>query len=151
MQLLNLTIDRIIIHQIYRRDENGNKVTPTQSHEYTIFDQSAMQEFKSRVKDALGDGSKAVEMAIVNQESGDLPPLVDIMTDQDNESFIVSSFDIAKKISDAQQMKSIPGGIVVIFSGKQGAQQKKFLGIIKAEIHSCGMKIKLETKRHLCV
>lgn len=136
MQLLNLTIDRIIIHQIYRRDENGNKVTPTQSHEYTIFDQSAMQEFKSRVKDALGDGSKAVEMEIVNQESGDLPPLVDIMTDQDNESFIVSSFDIAKKLSDAQQMKSIPGGIVVIFTGKQGAQQKKFLGIIKAEIHS---------------
>ena len=42
MQLLNLSIDRIIIHQVYRRDLDGNKITPTQSHEHTNFEQSAM-------------------------------------------------------------------------------------------------------------
>lgn len=136
MQLINLSIDRIIIHQIYRRDQDGNKVTPTQSHEYTNFDFSAMEAFKSRVRDALGSGSKAVQMEIVNQEPRDMPSLVDKMINQDNDSFAISSYDIAKKLADVQHMKSIPGGIVVVFSGEQGQPSKKFLGVIKAEIHN---------------
>ncbi|NJA04554.1 nucleoid-associated protein [Methylococcaceae bacterium WWC4] len=136
MQLLNLSIDRIIIHQIYQRNQDGNKVDPSQSHEYTNFDHTAMEAFKARVIDALGEGSKAVQMEIVNQGQNDLPTLVDKMIDQDKASFAVSSYDIAKKLTDAQHRRSIPGGIIVIFSGKQGHPLKRFLGIIKAEIHS---------------
>lgn len=136
MQLLNLKIDRIIIHQIYQRDNDGNKVTPMQSHEYTNFDKGAMEAFKARVKDALGDGSKAVQMEIVNQDTNDLPDLIDKMIDQDNATFAISSYDIAKKLTEAQQRRSIPGGIVVVFSGTQGHPAKKIIGIIKAEIHS---------------
>ena len=88
------------------------------------------------MRDALGGGSKAVQMEIVNQEPRDIPSLVDRMINQDNDSFAISSFDIAKKLTDVQQMKSIPGGIVVVFSGEQGQPPKKFLGVIKAEIHN---------------
>lgn len=136
MQLLNLSIDRIIIHQIYQRNQDGNRVPPTQSHEYTKFDHNAMVAFKSRVIDALGEGSKAVQMEIVNQEQGDLPKLVDQMIDQDIDSFAVSSYDFAQKLTTAQTSRAIPGGIVVVFCGKQGHPSKKFLGVIKAEIHS---------------
>lgn len=136
MQLQNFSIDRIIIHQIYQRDQDGNKVTPTQGHEYINFDQSAMEAFKSRVREAMGAGSKAVPMEIVNQENVDMSTLVDKMINQDNDSFAVSSFDIAKKLTNAQQKKSIPGGIVVVFTGQQGQSSKKFLGVIKAEIHN---------------
>ncbi len=136
MQLLNLTIDRIIIHQIHERDNDGNKVTPTQSHEYTLFDSNAMEAFKTRVRDALGDGSKAVEMEIVDQEPDDLPSLVNEMIEQEHDSFAASSYDIARKLTDAQHTRSIPGGIIVVFSGTQGHPAKRFFGIIKAEIHS---------------
>lgn len=136
MQLLNPTIDRIIIHQIYQRDSDGNKVTPKQSHEFTNFDPNAMEAFKTRINDALGSGSKAVQMEIVNQETGDFPSIVDLMITQENDSFIVSSFDIAKKLTDAQNRRSIPGGIVVVFYGRQGHPSTKFIGVIKAEIHS---------------
>lgn len=136
MHLLNFNVERIIIHQVYRRDSDGNKVTPTQSHEYTNFEQSAMGEFKSRVKDAVGEGSKAVQMEVVNQGVNDLPTLIDKIIDQNDTDFATSSYDIATKLTDAQQTKSIPGGIVVVFTGTQGSQSKKFLGIIKAEVHS---------------
>lgn len=136
MNLINFKVDRIIIHQVYRRDKDGNKVSPLQSHEYTKFEQSAMNEFKSRVKDAVGEGSKAVQMEIVNQGVNDLPTLINKILDQEDETFATSSFDIAKKLTDAQQTKSIPGGIVVVFSGTQGSQSNKFVGIIKAEVHS---------------
>ena len=136
MYLINFNIDRIIIHQIFRRDEDGNKVPPLQSHEYTHFERGAMEEFKTRVKDALGDGSKAVPMEIVNQETNDLATLINLMVDQGLEDFATSSYDIAKKLTDSQQARSIPGGIVVVFFGTQGAHSKKYLGIIKAEVHS---------------
>lgn len=136
MHLLNFNVNRIIIHQVYRRDQDGKKITPTQSHEFTNFDVSAMEEFKTRVKDALGEGSKAVQMEIVNQKANDLPTLIDQLIEQDMDAYAVSSYDIALKLTNAQQTKSIPGGIVVVFSGTQGNPSRKYLGIIKAEVHS---------------
>lgn len=133
---MDLNIEKIIIHQIFHRDVDGNKVTPTQSHEYTNFGASAMNEFKKRVKDALGADSKAVNMEIVNQERRDLASLVNTMIDQDSESFSASSYDIADKLADSQTTKGIPGGIVVVFSGTYSNAAKKFLGVIKAEVHS---------------
>ena len=136
MHLLNFNVNRIIIHQVYQRDEDGNKVTPTQSHEYTNFGNSAMTAFRTRVKDALGDGSKAVQMEIVDQGDNDLPMLVENMISKDDESFAVSSYDLAIALTDAQQTRAIPGGILVVFTGTQGSSNKKFLGVIKAEVHS---------------
>lgn len=136
MQFSNISIDRIIIHQVYRRGSDRERVPPTRSYHFTKFDKSAMEEFKSRVRDALGEGSKAVQMEIVNQGQYDLPTVIDKIIDLDDDDFISSSFDVAKKLTDAQNKKSIPGGIVVIFTGMQGFPKKKYLGIIKAEIHS---------------
>lgn len=136
MQLQNLNIDRIIIHQVFRRDGDGNRVKPLQSHDLTRFDFTAMSAFKTRVRDALGEGSKAVRMEIVNQEARDLPKIIDSLIDQDADTFATSSYDVAEKLTDAQQKRNIPGGIVVVFTGTQGPAQTKFLGIIKAEIHS---------------
>lgn len=145
MQLLNLSIDRIIIHQVHQKDKDGNTVVPTASLEYTDFDDIAMGSFVQRVIDALGEGSRAVQMEILKQDVNDLPKLVDKMIDDSNQDFIVSSFDIAKKLTDAQRTKSISGGIVAIFTGTQGYPAKKFLGIIKAEIYNGYQKEKDKT------
>lgn len=136
MQLLNLSIDRIIIHQIHQRDHEGKEVLPTQSHEFTHLEEKALASFTKRVTDALGEGSKAVKMEIVKKDHNDLSSLVDVMIDQDNETFTVSSFDIAKKLSDSQKTKNITGGIVVVFTGTYGFPKKKFLGVMKAEIYN---------------
>lgn len=136
MQLLNLNIDKIIIHQVYQRDVEGHKVTPMQSHEYTNFSATAMETFKQRVIEALGESSKAVEMEITNQDMEDLPTLVERSIDEDGVTFAVSSYDFAVKLTNSQHTKGIPGGIVVVFTGTQGHPAKKFIGIIKAETHS---------------
>lgn len=136
MQLLNLNIDRIIIHQVYQRDAEGQKKAPLQSHEFTRFSSAAMETFKQRVVEALGQNSRAVQMDIVRQESTDLPQIVERVIDEEDSIFAVSSYDFATLLADAQHMKSIPGGIVVVFTGTQGHPAKRFLGIIKAETHS---------------
>ncbi|MCU8087670.1 nucleoid-associated protein [Shewanella sp. SM21] len=136
MQLINVNIDRIIIHQIFSRADDGAKIKPTQTHNFTNFDAAAMTTFKQRVIDALGEDSKAVEMEIFNQASTDLPSLINKIIDQDDITFAVSSYDIAVKLNDAQTKRNIPGGIVVVFTGTQGSNPRSFLGIIKAEMHS---------------
>lgn len=140
MNLINFEINRIIIHQVYQRNADGTTVSPEQSHEYTQFDASAMDEFKARVIDALGSGSSAVQMQIFNQAPHSLPSVVDKMVSQDAQNFAASSFDIATKLTAAQQRKNIPGGIVVVFSGTHSTPPRKILGIIKAEIHSAYQK-----------
>lgn len=137
MQLLNLNIDRIIIHQVYQRDAEGQKKKPMQSRDFTRFSYEAMETFKQRVIEALGSSSRAVQMEITNQkEAKDLPLIVERAVEEADDTFAVSSYDFATSLSDAQQIRTIPGGIVVVFTGTQGHPAKNFLGIIKAETHS---------------
>ena len=136
MNIINLQINKIVIHQVFQRDPDGNKVTPQKSSDFILFDEDAMITFKSRVMDALGAESKAVQMTIFNQEPTDLSPIVEQLSVAEGQEYIQLSYNIANKLADAQTRKSIPGGIVVVFSGKYGASPKNFVGVMKAEIHS---------------
>jgi hypothetical protein len=136
MDLHNLKISRIVIHQVFQRDSDGSFKKPISGSELINFDQSATDEFIVRVTQALGAGSKAVEMEIVDRDAESLPSLVELLVGMDDADFVVSSYDIARKLAAAQQRKNIPGGIVVVFSGTYGAHSRDFLGVIKADVHS---------------
>ncbi len=142
MELLNLDVDRIIIHQVFRRDNEGQIVPPDQSHEFINFDQSAKNTFISRITDALGSSSKAVAMEIVDESPNSLPVLVNQLIDQDDETFAVSSYDVATKLAQVQTTRNILGGIVIVFTGTYSSTLKPYIGIIKAEVHSGYQKAK---------
>ena len=136
MRVQQLSVDRIVIHQVFKRTEDGKKVDPILTHEYTRFGPAAMRAFHSRVRDALGQGSKAVKMEIVDHSPASIPCLIHNIIGLPDDDFAAATFDIARKLVDAQSRKSIPGGIVVVFTGTHGIDKKLFLGIMKAEIHS---------------
>lgn len=136
MNLSEIKVERIIIHQIYERTPDKKIRKPLQSHDLTRFDNTAMNEFKKRIVEALGEDSKAVQMEIVKSGVDDLPPSIETLIDQNDDDFAVSSYDVAMRLAQAQQKRSLPGGIVVVFTGTYGVHSKKFLGIIKAEVHS---------------
>lgn len=135
MELVNLSIGRIVIHQIHRRTQDG-VVKPTAGSDLTRFEDSAMTDFESRVMCALGADSKAVCMEIIKQDSSDLVEIIDKLVDLDDSNFIVSSYDIAQKLTMAQTSVSMSGGIIVVFTGTYGFPERKFIGIIKADIYS---------------
>jgi hypothetical protein len=136
MRLLNPSINRIIIHQVFQRKEADKMIVPIKSTSYTRFAPDAMRTFQVRVNDALGQSSRAVAMEIVQQDEKSLIQLVNKMADQNEDDFVESSYQVAIKLADAQVQTNYPGGIIVIFLGTQGEYQKKFLGIMKAEVHS---------------
>jgi len=55
--------------------------------------------------------------------------------------FIEESKKIVHKLIEAQSSRKIPGGIVVIFDGSVGYNNRRYCSIIKAEIHSGFRKI----------
>ncbi|PYF84616.1 nucleoid associated protein NdpA [Marinomonas alcarazii] len=142
MQFLNAKINQIIIHQIFKKNKELQiQQAPSKSTAYTEFDDSAMSNFRSRVSDALGENTKAVEMIIERQDATSLSRLVDRAINEDNEAFINSSFEIAKLLDKAQKKASYPGGIVVVFTGTCNFPDTPFLGIIKAETHNAYQKL----------
>lgn len=150
MNIINLQINRIIIHQIFQRDQDGQKITPKQSFDFINFSPDAMSTFKSRVIDALGLESKAVPMTIVNQEQTDTPFIVNELANVGSDAeYVQLSYNIANKLADSQTRRNIPGGIVVVFDGTFGASPKKFIGIMKAEIYSAYQKVTNENSNEI--
>lgn len=142
MNISKLNIDKIVIHQIHQRNnEDGSKIEPTRGSSFINFDIEALQGFKSRIIDALGDGSKAVKMQIKEHGEDYVPYIATNLIDKDGEDFIDGTYSIAHKLADAQTKRSIPGGIIVIFSGDYSVNKRKFIGIIKADIYSAYEKI----------
>jgi len=145
MSLTNLTVNRIIIHQIFQK--TSDTITPPEkSTEYTKFDEKAQVDFDSRVIGALGSDSKAVSMQIIDVESSGLPTIINKAIDDSDDEFINSSYAIANRLAKAQFEKgrSIGGGIVVVFTGTYGILDKKIIGVMKADLHSGYEKITTE-------
>ncbi|MEH6466715.1 MAG: hypothetical protein V7722_03715, partial [Porticoccus sp.] len=98
----NLNIERIIIHEIYQRGENNLRVAPKLGEGLIDFDDAAMSGFKSRVTEALGQDSKAVQMEISNESSQSTAEISTGLHELDVSEFIDGSGVIANKLADAQ-------------------------------------------------
>lgn len=146
MHLTHLTIDKICIHQIFKRNPDGSKKEPEKSSELVNFKIPAMDTFKQRVIDALGSHSKAVDMKIIEQDEKKTPRLfTSLSVEKTDLGFINTSYKLADRLADAQKSKGLLGGIVVVFRGSFGStdetKKKSIVGVIKADIHSAYQKI----------
>lgn len=136
MILTKINISKIAIHEIYQRDSMAEVVQPTKGEELINFDLAASNTFKARVTEALGNDSKAVEMAIRKDDSDSIVSKVDSLISASDPDFIQTSYDIACDLAEAQNRRSYTGGIVVVFKGAFGSNKTPFIGIMKADIYS---------------
>ncbi|ASF46782.1 nucleoid-associated protein [Methylovulum psychrotolerans] len=123
-----------MLTELERKRKRSQHARPSRNGVKSFAQASGAQRTEGELCIAAGAGRRRAAEGNNRQEN--FSPL---KSDGSHFSFREKSWracDIAKKLTDAQQRKSIPGGIIVIFYGKQGHPLKKFLGIIKAEIHS---------------
>ncbi|MCL6365257.1 hypothetical protein EXT60_13520 [Pectobacterium carotovorum subsp. carotovorum] len=136
MNFVQLTIDRIAIHQVFPRGEDGKEIPPGKGTELINFDDEALNDFKQRIVNSLGYDSSAVEMVITNDKTGSTPFYVNNMHGSNDEKFIENSYEIAKNLSKAQTRRGISGGIIVVFSATYQYNKLPLVGIIKADLYS---------------
>jgi len=134
-EFTNFTINRIITHEIFKRNSEREIVDPIISTLLTELSNDGKQELATRIVEAVGQDSKSVEMEIDQNDDGSVVHSVQqIMEQSSNESFIEMSKVITMKLVHAQTTRSLPGGIVVLIDGTTGVGSNKFVAVIKAEL-----------------
>lgn len=134
-EFVNFNINRIITHEIFKRNEEREVVPPTISEELTLLDNDGMTELATRIVEAIGKDSKSVEMDIHNIDNNSVyEHITNIFNNNSNEIFISKSGNIARNLAEAQTSRNLPGGILVIIDGTTGITNKKFVAVIKAEL-----------------
>jgi len=134
IQLENLVISRLAIHEIYKRESTGS-VPPMLNSSLTNLDARGFAELQKRVVEAVGHGSHSVTMDIVQTDEGSVysfisPFLNEVKSDAD---FVGMSHKVVNKLVQSQTTQIIPGGIVLVFQGVTGTSGRKYIGIIKAD------------------
>lgn len=132
----NLSINRIITHEVFPRDNERNIVTPSYGTNLVALDQQALDAFCSRIMEAMGKASRALEMTITNSGNQSMCAIAKSLIDYDDTLFIQDTRQVALNLAQAQKSRGLPGGILVVFSGTAGHPSKRILGVIKAETHS---------------
>jgi len=135
--LANLIFNRIIAHEIFVLNDNGTIKPPECSSALiTTWPQKAKLRFHANISNSMGENSCCLEMDVVNTKKDSLFRIIThsiICTD--DVRFIEISKAIPIRLASSQNARNIPGGVVVVFDGTVGADSKRFVGIIKAEVH----------------
>ncbi|MHB8132342.1 MAG: nucleoid-associated protein [Mobilitalea sp.] len=132
----NLVVNRIIIHEIFKRVESDHPSIPAYGDSLLIMSSKAMQALQQRLVEALGNNSHSIEMDINDRRPDGIPNFTKDLYQMGDAEFIIKSRYVAEKLSEAQVSMQIPGGIVIIINGTSGVNKYPCCAIIKAEVHT---------------
>lgn len=137
MSFENLTIGRLIIHEVFARGADKALVQPNYGAQLLVLPQDARDALQARITNALGKSSHGVEMSIRDAGADSTwHKAKEIIEAQGNDVLFVNlSQNIASKLAVAQANRTIPGGIVVVIEGTCGNPARSFMCVIKAEPH----------------
>lgn len=132
----NLRIQKIIVHEIFKRSDSRELIEPVYSNSIITMDPVGMQTLQKRIVDAIGKDSHAIEMYIDDNSAMSTFDICSQMLDITQDGlFIDMSKHIPKKLAESQVSRNIPGGIVLVLTGLIGASDFRFIAVIKAELH----------------
>lgn len=137
MDFSNLRIDRIVMHEIFKRNIDKSIKEPRYGNELSPLSLQGLDTLEERIVSVLGRDSSCMEMDIIKTETGSCIDLINRLINSNDEQFVNISKDIAKNLAEAQTSRRMPGGIVIVIQGELGTYEvKRFICIIKAEIHN---------------
>ncbi|WP_264046462.1 nucleoid-associated protein [Methylobacterium flocculans] len=132
----NLVVDRLIIHEVHKRNIDRKPVAASYGADLLKLGSDGLAIFADRVVSAIGSHSQSMEMTIKKHSPGCLIEKVHGMLGLNDTDFINTSRIFADKLTDAQIAINLPGGLLIVFDGSVGASDRRLIGVIKAETHS---------------
>lgn len=125
-------LDRVVVHEIYLRDQEY--VPPSYGTALLNLGREAEETFLKRIQSAVSNDSKCMEMRIVkNNEDSFLAHTKNLLDTTTDEAFLASARSFADLLAGAQTSRTIPGGILIIFTGMVSPASYRFVGAVKAE------------------
>ena len=128
----NLKLDKIVVHEVFQRTVDG-PLKPRLGTTLEVLAKDAVDVFCSRVANALGKGSKCVEMALLEGGDDSACALTTRLLNCEKNEFILQSQQAATLLTKAQTSTGYPGGLMIVFSGTVGPANHPYVGYLKAE------------------
>jgi 37-kD nucleoid-associated bacterial protein len=133
MAFENLAVQRLILHEVFQRRDDGNAIAPRYGGQLVQLPANAMDVFKERIIEAMGSDSQSMEMEIAKSDAGSAVEISSSLLSKTDATYITHSQKFADKLTDVQVARNLPGGMLVVFSGTVGASARPFVAVIKAE------------------
>jgi hypothetical protein len=130
MNIENLRIENLIIHEIFQIGDNKKKLPPILSSNTISVSEEINKAISTRIIDVA---RKSLEMRKdVSIKNSAFDKLKELSTASKNE-FILISKEILKLLDEAQQTRNIKDSAIFMLSGTVGYSQLPFSCLIKAE------------------
>lgn len=136
MLLENLTIGRILVHEVFKREDERRAIQPVYATALEKLSPEAEGAFRLRITEALSAKAKSLEMQIVKSGPDSHLAEAEALLAADDATFLTLSRKVADRLTAAQMHRNIPGGMLIVFDGAVGVPACRFLGVIKAETQS---------------
>ncbi len=136
MELLNLQVDRVVLHEVFRLSDERHKVPPVYGDAIEDLDAAAFDALRERIVAAVARSDRCVEMTIAKADDASMVSIAASLVEANADEYVARSRRVPDALADAQRSRAIPGGVVVVFTGSYGAPEKRLVGVVKAEIHS---------------
>jgi hypothetical protein len=147
VDLINLRIEKVILHEIFKRLPNGDRVAPDCSDEVEDLDSEAITALIDRVYTAMTSSTRCVQMSITNWTTESMVAKASALFDSDSSLFVARSVEVAEKLAHDQKGRNLPGGVLVIFTGTAGVPKRRIVGVIKAEVYNGFMRDRSDNNR----
>ena len=136
MDLMNLQVNRVILHEVFKRTDDRSKVQPEYGLAIEDLDIAALDALRERIVAVMSRSERCIEMTISKSEPTSMVAVASRLADADDKLYLAGSRSVADLLAEAQRSRTIPGGILVVFNGSFGVPMKRIVGIIKAEVHT---------------
>lgn len=129
----NLTVNRIVVHELFQRGDDRAIRPPVFADTLESLSPEAMGAFRLRMTEALSGQSQSLQMRIAKHGADSFLTLAESLMTAGDPEFLAGSKTVAVRLAEAQIARRIPGGMVVVFDGTVGTASVPFVGVIKAE------------------
>ena len=136
MELLDLRVERLVVHEVFERADDRTAVPPTYATALEGLDADATDAIRNRIVAAIASPAKCMQMTIAAAGPDSMCALMSELVDSDDAQFVSASRRAADLLTGAQRSRVIPGGILIVFTGTAGVPAKRLAGVIKAEVHT---------------
>ena len=134
LDLTALTCNRVAVFHIPPDQPDRTPGVPTRTQGLVHLDASATAMVQMRLTKALGKNSHGIEVTISNTDPAAFVQVACHALDADDAKFLADADALAVLMAKAQNNFSLGASKLVVVGGTLGAQKRRFLAVVKAEL-----------------
>lgn len=134
LDLEGLTVERIAVHTIPKRNAGKQPGVPANAVRLTNLAPAGKNVFQLRITESLGKRSHGIELSIVDSSPQSFMQIgSELMYATDND-FLTTSQVFATQLARVQANLDLAASKLIVVNGRIGAGQRRYLAVIKADL-----------------